>query len=208
MKSLERTIPEYETLKEEVLQHNSLVKSSQAALQAAEHEYRSVRSKYYPVITAGVESSYWEREFGSRNNMQAGIRIDIPLYSGGSVNAEMVRARARLDTARAVTRQQQLDSHVAVLNMLERLHTAVADLRAARIRLDYQDLELERSRALYEMEVQTSLGDKMTKLTEAQWLTSRAEYNLELAWTELEILRGRLLLEQTGARPVNNEVKQ
>lgn len=207
LKNLDRKIPEYDALKEEVLQHNPLIKLSQAAMKAAEHEYQSTRAQYYPVISAGVKSTYWEREIGSRNSMQAGVKIDIPLYSGGSVKAEVVRARARLDNARAVFRQQQLDSHVAVLNMLERLQTAVAELRSARINLDYQDLELERRRALYEMEVQTSMGSQMTKLTEAQWQASKAEYNLELVWTELEILRGRLLAENRKAEPMDKEAK-
>ncbi len=58
------------------------------------------------------------------------------------------------------------------------------------MRQNYRDLYLDRSRALYELEVRTDLGDAMARSTEAQWLAAQADYRLLLAWARLDALTG------------------
>jgi len=66
---------------------------------------------------------------------------------------------------------------------------------------NYRDLNLDRSRALYEMEVSTDLGDSMVQITEAEYLSAQADYKMAEAWTRLDILTGQLKLAETKLNP-------
>lgn len=56
--------------------------------------------------------------------------------------------------------------------------------------MDYRDLYLERSRALYELEVTSDLGDAMVQLSEAQLFKAQTFFELAVAWAKLDSLLG------------------
>ncbi|MEF3193885.1 MAG: transporter, partial [Halothiobacillaceae bacterium] len=60
-----------------------------------------------------------------------------------------------------------------------------------KVREDYRELYLDRSRALYEMEVSTDLGDSMVQMSDARLRSMRTLFALSLAWAELDALLGR-----------------
>ena len=51
------------------------------------------------------------------------------------------------------------------------------------------------------MEVTTDLGDAMVQITEAEYLSAKADYNMAEAWMRLDILTGQLQLAQTKLKP-------
>ena len=63
------------------------------------------------------------------------------------------------------------------------------------MRGDYRELYLDRSRALYELEVKTDLGDAMTEITAVNLDRARAEFAWLMTLAELDALRGRLIPE-------------
>ena len=66
--------------------------------------------------------------------------------------------------------------------------------KTAEQRMTYRDLDLEYKRALYEMEVQTSLSDAQARITEAQWLAKKVEYDTALIWAQINLLLGKSLI--------------
>ena len=54
---------------------------------------------------------------------------------------------------------------------------------------DTRPVDLARGR--YELEVQTTLGESMARLTEAQWHSAQADFELALGWARLHALLGR-----------------
>jgi hypothetical protein len=69
----------------------------------------------------------------------------------------------------------------------------MVERNAAKVRTAYRDLYLDRSRALYELEVKSDLGDAMTRVTEAQWLAAQVEFRLALTWARIDALTGDLI---------------
>ena len=60
---------------------------------------------------------------------------------------------------------------------------------------EFRELNLERSRALYEMEVKADLGTSMVELTEAQYQLARANYQLAQSLYQMMIMTGQLDLD-------------
>jgi len=86
-------------------------------------------------------------------------------------------------------------------------YTLGAEDDAARAFGDYRALYLDRSRARYEQEMQTDLGDAMVELSEARLRSARVRFERAMAWARLRALGGAPaealsadLFGKTGAR--------
>jgi outer membrane protein TolC len=117
--------------------------------------------------------------------------LTVPLYTGGRVDAgvaaqraKVYEAQANLEQARYQLRQQLLDSWLGLQALRLQRGQALSEQR-------YRDLYLDRSRAIYEMEVRSDLGDSMVRLSEAQLAVAETDYRIALAWEELDMLLGK-----------------
>ena len=68
-----------------------------------------------------------------------------------------------------------------------------ADLQAFNALKDYRDLYLDRSRALYEMEVKADLGDAMTQITKVRLKHTGALYDWAMNEARVKAMTGKLL---------------
>jgi hypothetical protein len=59
-----------------------------------------------------------------------------------------------------------------------------------RAQKDYRELDLDRSRALYELEVKTNLGTAMVEYTGAEREMVMTDFRIVLAWEQLDSLTG------------------
>jgi hypothetical protein len=83
-----------------------------------------------------------------------------------------------------------MDVQQAILDNLQMLDTLKVEREEMKALLDYRDLYLDRSRALYEMEVKTDLGDSMVEVSEARLKFARAKFTTALTWARLDALLG------------------
>jgi len=54
---------------------------------------------------------------------------------------------------------------------------------------------MEKSRARYELEIQTTLGNTMAKYTLAEWLSAKNDFDMATTWAQIEILSGKKLYQ-------------
>jgi outer membrane protein TolC len=191
----DRKIPEFESLLKTVLLSNPDVQRLRQDVEAAEAALVAAQKKYGPTLDAELQTSYWERVTLARDNVRAALNLRIPIYQGGRDQADMAQMQAHLQSKQAELKKQEFDVRQKLLNLVQKLELLKVEQETARTRSDYRDLYLDRSRALYEMEAQTTLGDAMTRLTEAQWRAATVEFDLALAWAQLDAMRASLITE-------------
>ena len=83
-----------------------------------------------------------------------------------------------------------------VLDLRQQLDNLRIRRSGLMVRNDYRELYLDRSRALYELEVKTDLGDAMTEITAVTLEMARAEFDWIMTRAELDALAGHLLPEE------------
>jgi outer membrane protein TolC len=187
----DRELPAVEQLYALAESGNRRLASLRLEAEAASQRIAARRADRRPLLTLEAEAAHYERVLGSRDPLAAGLVLDIPLYSGGRVDAAVAREQANLYDVQARLRQHELDLRQAVLETwleIQRLRTQRDHARAT---ADYRDLYLDRSRALYELEVATDLGDAMTQQSAAMLFTAQTEFELALAWERLALLTGQ-----------------
>ena len=189
---LEDKLPEYETIIADIQKVNPQLKAMQSRLDAALARVEMARNSDNPVIKAEFEAHQYSRVLGSSDIWRAGIKLEMPLYDGDRSKASLARAQAELYR----TRMQYEDLSQAVKQQALELWLELDGLRSKRDEMhalnSFRELYLDRSRAYYELELKTDLGDAMVRVTEAQREAALVDFRIALAWGKLDALLGRL----------------
>lgn len=197
---LQREIPEYEDLLKAAMDNNYQLKALRAQYEAGQQRLEVARSTNNARVFGNLEAyEYSTERTGSSDRFRAGVTVEIPVFTGDREDAEVASARAQNFRLRAQLSKVESDIRQAVLEtwlQLDALRVQREEMQTLEV---FRELNLDRSRALYEMEVKADLGDAMVQITEAQYLRLQTDYRMALAWMKMDILTGQLGLEQNGA---------
>ena len=187
------TLPDYEGLLADVLAGNPEAKALRAEVEAAEAAVAAARADYGPVVSGELGASVFNRSTRSTHPLEAALVVEVPLLTGGAKDATIATARAKLRGSRARLQAHQHALRERVLVLWQRLDHLRLRLRGLEVRGDFRELYLDRSRALYELEVKTDLGDAMTEISALRLDEASAEFDWMMAQAKLAALAGRLL---------------
>jgi len=191
---LEREAADFDNLMELAAQGNPDILAAKQQLASANANIELAKASYRPSLYAEVELSEFERATGSRDDIRASINLEIPLYQGSKKRIARSKAEIDVEQAEAELRITEERIRQQVFELLQTLQIATLEKNAATTRENYRDLYLDRSRALYEMEVRTDLGDAQAKLLEATWLSAKADFRVAASWAKLDAMLGRAVL--------------
>lgn len=182
---------------QEIEQLYTIAYKQNPQLIAAEHQLHSVRAKLdafqadkYPVISGHFQAADYAREFGSSDKFRAGIEIKMPLYQAGQENSRIKRTNGELIQLEAEKLQIKQEVEQQILELWLRISDLQQQSTDPDFTMNYRDLYLDRSRALYELEVTSDLGDAMVELSQAQLFKAQTVFELAVAWAKLDSLLG------------------
>lgn len=188
-----RKLPEVEFLQKLVHENNPILGALREKLAAARNNIQFAQASDNPVLTAGIETFKYERETSSSNKWQANITLDIPLWSGDRVDAAVAKAKAAAYKIEAEFAQQELSIQQQVLELWLNIETLKIKHDEVTAGMNFSELSLDKSRALYELEVTSDLGYSMVRFSEAERNVVETNFSIAMAWAQLDALSGRLL---------------
>lgn len=188
----ERTRGDFEAIMTEVLANNPRLRALRDRVRAAEADVEWAKSGDNPILRGELKATHYERMSGSYNPLEGGLVIDIPLFSGGAVDAEVAGKRAELRQRRAELAQGELEVRQAALDLWMELGVLELQREEMRSLGEYRELYLDRSRALYEMEVQADIGDAQAQISDFQYRRAETIYRTAIGWAQFDALRGEL----------------
>lgn len=205
----QRTLPDYETLLPVLLDNNARLHAQQEMLAALQKRMESVRAERRPTLDAEIQAADYSRTAATRDHLSAGLILSWPLYQGNRLDARVARELAQFNKLQAGTEKLKMELTQALLETcLEIIQLQTTAHSAARKYVDYRDLQLERSRGLYELELKSNLGTAMVGTAEASLRARRIDYQLALSFARLEALLGRPLSQAKNIQPGNNEQRE
>jgi outer membrane protein TolC len=126
----------------------------------------------------------------NRDDARARLNLVIPLSEYGSQRSEVAEFRAEwLQASAAVIQlETRLRNQVAEQwQLLSRLQNEQRELDVAAQRME---LELDKARGEYELEMRTHLGDAMVNTSRVRYEQAKNTYGQALAWMRLYVLTG------------------
>lgn len=193
----ERTVPDYEIVLAQVMQRNPTLLSLNAQIHASDARIAAARFENRPSVEAEILGASYSRESITRDQVSAGLLVNIPIYQGARVDSRVARERALRDRLLAQRDKFKLGLTQTVLETLQEIEWLRGSARpAADKQIEYRDWALERSRAEYELEMRTNLGTSMAETQNALLRRKRVEYQLALALARLSALSGEMPTSQ------------
>ncbi len=183
-------LPEYQQLIEATLAANPGMQSLRADLEAARLMVKAERTGKRPVLSGSVQAAANERNVGSRNPLEAELRLEIPLYDSNRSNAEVARAQADVYRLTAELRQLEYELRQRVLETWLDIQTLLAQQQQVDIVTRSRALNFDRAQAEYELELKTDFGDALVGQSESALLRAQTEFGLALDWARLAALTG------------------
>ncbi len=204
---LERKIPDVEELQALLLKQNYQLQAQRAKVHAAEQRLDMARAQDNPVLMGSAEAFKYSRQLSSNDEMRVGVTLTVPLYDGRRNDAAIALAHAQILQARAQLSQTESDLRQLVL----RLWLDLDNLRVQReervVLRKYRELNLDRARALYDLDVNADLGNAMAQFTDIEYLAAQTDYQMLRTWAQLDILTGQYQLTNTTNQTLPNSVQ-
>jgi outer membrane protein TolC len=192
----QRALPDYQTLLPIMLDNNPRLHAQREMLAASQERVAALRAETGPTLDAEVQAADYSRPATTRDRLSAGLILSWPLYQGNRSDSRVAREIARFNKLQAGTEKLKMDLTQALLETCLDIAQLQSTARsAARGYTNYRDLQLERSRGLYEMELKSNLGTSMSETSDARLRARRNEYQLALGFARLEALLGKPLGE-------------
>ncbi|RDH81290.1 MAG: hypothetical protein DIZ80_14395 [endosymbiont of Galathealinum brachiosum] len=192
----QKLLPEYSVLLEKVLQANPQIKLVEKQLEAASQRISAAGNQFGPRLDAEIEVSEYARIKGSNDEWRAQLSLVIPLYENSSIKKDVSRARADWMKLRAKLLSIKINLRKRVLALWQSINVLSQRKKQLQTSQEFRELRLDKSRALYEMEVATNLGNSMVAISEIQYKQAKNNFELALAKMQLRLLSGDVDLLQ------------
>jgi len=183
-----KALPEYNVLLDRMMQKNTQISLQKARVEAAHKRLQAARYQMRPELSAEVEVAEYSRDTLSKDQWRAALNLSIPLLEHAGVKAETSRQRSSWLKQRAMLLNTQSQLRQRLYELWQNIQLLKSERKQLMHSMDYRELELDRSRTLYELEVETDLGDAMRAISEMRYLQAKTDFKLALAWMELLML--------------------
>jgi len=180
------------------MKSNPVILSAQQEVDAAQLQIVAERNRDMPVLSAQFELGEYEVERESRDTARAQLVLRVPIYQSGKTRASIDRASALHLQQKAKLKKLEQELLLNIAGLIKELNILKTKKQTATQRLSYRDLDLEKRRALYEMEAATNMSEKQAAVSEAQWHILKLDFEHALIMAKLNLLLGKPMLPKKG----------
>jgi len=186
-------------LAERAFRRSLLVKIQHKKVEIARQQIEMSRHITGPTLDAELEFSEYARDGSTRDDWRASVFFDIPLYAGSTEKSAVSIASARHRRELAEYNRVRSEMRLKVLQLWQAIRQSELRLSGSLVNQEFRDMTLDRSRAEYELEFKTDLGDSMVQFSESRMQTYQARFELEMAWRRLQALVGTEISENKNS---------
>ena len=188
-----KSLPELEVLNKVALEHNYTIALLKNKLSAAYEAVQLAKKTTSPTINFEATGFEYSRQLQNRPDFQVGVVMRIPLFAGRTEDLAVSKALSKVDLIKSeieLAKSDVLNSIVSHWFEFEALEGKLLQMEAL---TDYREIYLDRSRALYELEVKTDLGDAMARVSEAERDYLKTQFQMQIVRSKIELEVGKTL---------------
>lgn len=177
------------------------LKATMSGLRAAKDGYDSSRAGHYPTVNLRANYSSDSADgnilgLGGRDTDSTNITLSltVPLYEGGSTNAQIRKSAAKVDRAQALLDQQRRITIQEIRTAYLGVQTAISTVKAYKQALKSSRTALEATQAGFDVGTRTSVDVLIVEgsLYDSERNYARSKYDYLLAVLELKRAAGSL----------------
>ena len=185
-----RTLPALDERVAAAVRDNLSIQARRNREIAARQELDAVRKRIRPTLDATLQLSEYSRLTPNRDDVRARLNLVIPLNEHGDQRAETAESKAEWLQASADVMQLETSLRNQVADLWQRLIKLQIEQQELAVAVNSAELELDRARGEYELEMKTHLGDAMVNTSKVRYEQARNDYEQALTWMTLYLLTG------------------
>ena len=185
-----RDLPELDALVMAAVKNNLEIQARRFRESAARQELDASRKRIRPTLDATLQVSEYSRLTPNRDDIRARLNLVIPLNEHGSARAEVAENKAEWLQASAEVLQLESELRNQVSDLWQKLLQLQTRKQELDVAVSRAELELDRARGEYELEMRTHLGDAMVNTSRVKYERAENDYAQALVWMELYLMIG------------------
>ena len=190
LNTAKRKLPELDDLVKATVRNNLEMQARRNRESAARQELDASRKRIRPTLDATLQLSEYSRLTPNRDDIRARLNLVIPLNENGSARSEIAENKAEWLQARADAIQLETELRNQVAELWQQLLKLQVQQRELDVAVTRMELELDRARGEYELEMRTHLGEAMVNTSRVRYEQAKNSYDQALAWMQLNLLTG------------------
>ncbi|VAW91494.1 hypothetical protein MNBD_GAMMA22-2749 [hydrothermal vent metagenome] len=186
--------PEIEKLTKKAFENNLELRALRKKIESVQSSVRALQSKMKPQINFESEAIAYANELSrnsfSRENWNVGVVVGMPIYDSGEMDSQVAKVRVEIYRLETLIAQKKMNIQHELLSLKLKLDTLRFERDEADAFNEYSELFLDEKRALYELEVKSTLGTAMVQISDAQYGVAKSLYETLLTWAKIDLLVG------------------
>lgn len=187
LNKIKTELPEVEILQQRALKNNYKLQALHTQLLTARSNVELARKSDNPTVSLEAGSYAYSRDTKSHDELQVGLVLRVPIFGGNKSDVAVAKALNKVHLIEADIALVKTKISSSILSQWLEFDSLKGKLLQMKALTDYREIYLDRSRALYEMEVKTDLGDAMVRVSEAEREYLQTQYQMMLAIAKLEL---------------------
>lgn len=196
LSSYDRELPQYAKIIERAIAQNPMLKTLQLQLDSVSSEMAVRGGKTMPTLGVRFQAADYAQDLSTnRDTYRGSIYLDIPLTNQREKQVELAELNTQMLELQARMAITEHALRIEVLELLKRLEQLQIHKQSAEAELLYRELELDKVRSQYQMEIRARIGQANTMVAKALTDLARIEYETALTWEQFDLLVGNTPVE-------------
>lgn len=193
----DRPVPDYDELLAGTMQGSPVLEAARNEVQAASRRLQAASRELYPELGMRFEATGYAEQYGSfRDTLRGSLYLNLPLRSRAKRHGEVEKLAAEVTRREAVLAEHEQQIRLRLLELVQRLSNLELEISAARAELAYRELDLDKTRMEYEMEIRARIGSANEQVARALHRNIKLLYDRVMVWEQIDAM--------VGAVPVNH----
>jgi outer membrane protein TolC len=185
----ERALPDYDDTVKAVLEAHPALKEIKLELNSLSQRVEAEALSARPTLGARFRATEFEINRGvTRDQFRALLYLDIPLGTPRSTIGNRAQLLALKQERQAELATREYSIRRQVLEYVQQLEQLEAEITAAKAELLYRELELDKVRLQYEMEVRARIGGANKDVARALHRLAKARFDRVMVWEKLDAM--------------------
>ena len=183
----QRTVPDYDETVAKVLKVHPGLAEIRLEINSLTQRADAERLTTRPTLGARFQANEYQQNFGgSRDEFRASLVLDIPLNTSRSAIGNQAQLLAQKQQRAAELTIREYLVRQQVLEIIQQLVQLEAEIKAAQAELLYRELELDKVRLQYEMEIRARIGRANKDVARALHRLAKARFDRVMVWEKLD----------------------
>ena len=187
---LKKELGEFEVWQKKVLAQNPILQDMKRTLLNLKQQSSKESNNSEIIVSSNIRLGEQAYQRDKNGKWRVGLNLVMPIGQSYKQKRKISELYLKIKQQQLSIKQFSQSLNQEALSLWLRLRALSQKYKATIIELDYRDLYLERSRANYEMEIKSDIGNAMVNLTDTEWKLAKSEFNYIITLTKLKQLAG------------------